>query len=181
MAISSFAKNFSHGSLIIKDGTGTPLTHTLTVDMGDYAIAGVVPGMREVTDYERRGVYYSSAFTTRKYPTVTFTCLLNEFANSAVGEGSVIDFLFAQTGDYSARVSTIAPSGATAGKVPFACSIHFTLETSSFGDGTDEELVATKCRIESVDFAEGDPNTLTFSFKVLGAMTGPWAATPATN
>jgi len=181
MAVSSFAKNFSHGSLVAKDGTGTPLSHTLTVDMGDYAIAGVVPGGREVTDYERRGVYYSSAFTTRKYPTITFTCMLNEFANSGAGDGSFIDFLFAQTGDYSALVSTIAPSGATAGKVPTAITLEFTLETSSFGDGTDEVLVATKCRIESVDFAEGDPDLLTFSFKVLGAMTGPWAMTPATN
>ena len=56
MAQSSYIKNFTHGSIIIRDGTQpTPLEVSLDCDSGDISLTGLVDGLYEIIKYERRG------------------------------------------------------------------------------------------------------------------------------
>ena len=166
-----YYKNFTHGSLVVTDGTGTPLSHTVDVDDGTIQISDMVPGLRESSDYERKGVWVSSAFTTRKFPTLQLSCNFTKFRDTS--SGTLLDMLFGTTGTpFAASVSTIAPSGATADKVPVAVTLALTIEGTNFGDSEDPTVTFAKARIESVSFSEGDPNKVTFAFKVLGAISG---------
>ncbi len=166
-----YYKNFSHGSLVVTDGTGSPLSHTVDVDDGTLQISDIVPGLRESSDYERKGAWVSSAFTTRKYPTVTISCNFAKFRDTS--SGTFYDMLFGTTGTpYAAAVSTVAPSGAAADKVPMAFTLALTIEGTNFGDSEDHTATFAKCRIESFSFSEGDPSKVALTFKVLGAITG---------
>lgn len=176
----AYYKNFSHSTIVLTDGTsGTALSHTADTDQGNMSITGVVPGLRESSDYERKGAWVSSAFTTRKYPELSLSFFLAAWKDT--GSGTISDFVLGTTGTpYASRVSTIAPSGATAGKVPFACSIAATLEGTDYGDSADHTGTLTKCKITTFDvLQEGDPNTVNLSAKVLGAITGDFAASEA--
>lgn len=172
-----FYKNFTMGTVVLSDGTGTPLTITLDIDNGDVSLTGVTPGLRNSSDYQRKGQYQCSAFTDRAFPTLSFTANMAEFTDTS--SGTLIDFIFAKSGTpYGARIPTIAPAGATAARIPFTCDFQLTIEGTNFGDGADHVFGADNVKM-TVDFAEGDPNTFTINGTVLGALTDDWAVTEA--
>jgi hypothetical protein len=175
----AYLKNFTMGSLVLTDGT-TPaaLSHTCDMDLGTVQLSGVVPGLRETSDYERKGRYVSSAYTTRKYPSLSVTFQMATFTDTSAG--TISDFILGTAGTpFAARVSTIAPSGATAGKVPLACDAAFAIEGTDFGEASDISLTVADWRIEEWGFSEGDPNEITLSGPVLGAIGGDLAVTEA--
>lgn len=175
---SGFVKNFSQSTIVFRDGTGTPLTHTATTDVGDLAIGGLLPGLRASSNYERKGAFKSAGFTTRSYPTVSLSFQFAEFTDTS--SGTLADFIFATSGTpYAARVSTIAPSGATAGKIPFACDIVLTIEGTNYGDSADHTITLNDVKITSFDFAEGDPNSVSLTGEILGAISGDLGITEA--
>lgn len=177
---SNYVKNFSMGTFVFSDGTTpTPLAHTADTDLGTMSISGVVPGLREASDYERKGAYCSSAYTTRRYPEMSLSFHMTAWTDASAG--TISDFLLGTSGTpFATRVSTLAPSGAAAGKVPFGFSLAATIEGSDFGDASDHSGTLTKCRL--TDFSplqEGDPNEMSISATVLGAITGDFAASEA--
>ena len=176
----AFVKNFTHGTLVLSDGTAmTALSHTCTMDLGTLQIGDVVPGLRETSDYERKGARTSSAYTTRKYPSFSLTFQMAAFTDT--GTGTISDFILGTAASpFAARKSTIAPTGATAGKVPFAFDAALTIEGTNYGDSADHSGTLTDVRIESWSFSEGDPNEVSITGVVLGAITGDFAASVAT-
>jgi len=169
MALATFVKNFQHGTILINDGTGTPLAATLTFDNGDFQASGITKTLREVVKYERRGALKSVGHTTRTYPTFTFSCMVAELTSATTG--LAVDILLAQNA-YSSAVSTLKVSPITTHPV-YTVKLTFTIDTVTFESGVSSVgWVMNDCYITDIQFAEGDPDTLTFSGEVLGAMTG---------
>ena len=92
----AFIANFTHGTLIIKDGTGTPLTLTLTLDEGSFSLSGLGNTLREIAAYETRGALRGLAQTTRTYPTGSFTSLVSEWSDASTG--TLLDMITGQSG-----------------------------------------------------------------------------------
>ena len=163
MAASTFIKNFTHGSLGLADGTGTPVTLTVACDQGDVSIAGLGETQREVAKYEARGVLKSVAHTGRTYPSGSFTAMMADFSEAS-GTGTLADFVLKQAA-YSANASTLGANAAV-----YAIDITLTIEGTDFGDANDHTAVMTDC-VCTLDFAEGDPNVFTLNYECLGTVT----------
>jgi hypothetical protein len=163
--LSTYAKNFTHGSVKILDGTSvTPLEVSLDCDMGDISLSGLVDGLYEIIKYERRGRLKSVARGTRVYPSGSLTAMWAQFTD--VDAGTVEDMLSGHAGTaYAARIGTLG-----AGR-PVTFDIVVTIEGTDFGDDFDHTFTMTDCRIVH-DWAEGDPDTISLSWEVLGAITG---------
>ena len=67
MAISSVVKNFRDGTIVLSDGTGTPLTVTIQFENGDLSISGTNQGNYEHTKYLDRGELGSIRKTNRMF------------------------------------------------------------------------------------------------------------------
>jgi len=163
MAVSTFVKNFTHGSLLLSDGTGTPVTLTVDCMNGDFSISGLAKILRETAKYESRGLLKSVAHTTRTYPSGSFSAMMTAFTE-AIAPGTLADFVLNQAA-YSANVSTLGASAQV-----YAIDLVVTIEGTDFGDAADHTFTLSDCRC-TIDFAEGDPNQFTLNFEVLGAVT----------
>jgi len=164
MALSSVAKTLYDGSLGVKDGTGTPLTCQVRWSQGDFSAAGFKHKLNTVANYQSRGVIVSSRYTERETVTGSFSALVSDFSEATAG---TLQDLILGVGAYSARVSTID------GDV-MAFDMTYTIEATDLGDSDDCTFTMEDCII-SWDFGEGDPDTVSFSFECIGAITGDWA------
>lgn len=162
MAISTVVKNFRDGSIQVKDGTGTPLTVTVQFENGDLSLSGTNQGNYEHTKYLDRGELGSIRKTNRMFPTGSFTCQMTDLSDAT---DRLIWDIVNKTNSFSAAVSTL---GANADL--YTLDIVLTIEGTNFGDSADHVLTMEDCRC-SIDFAEGDPNSFTINFEVLGAIT----------
>lgn len=163
MAISTVVKNFRDGTIVINDGTSpTPLTLTVQFEAGDFSISGLNQGNYEITKYLDRGDLGSIRKTNRSFPTGSFTAHMTDLSD---GTDRLLWDAVNKTGAWSSAVSTL---GANADV--FALQIVLSVEGTNFGDSTDHTLTLANCHC-SIDFAEGDPNSFTLNFEVLGAIT----------
>lgn len=164
MAASTFIKNNTMGSITLSDGTGTPVTLAVPFVNGDFALSGLVPDLREVAKYETKGALTSIAYTNRIYPSGSFSCKFAEFTDAT--NGTIIDFI-RHTGAYSSNVST---QGSGTGLVK-TIDLDFDIEGTDFGDDTDHSIALTDVRVTDIGYAQGDPDSLSISFEVLGTVT----------
>lgn len=163
MAISTVTKHLYDGSITLADGTGTPVTLTVPISIGDVKIDGLDATLREVMAYETRAVLNSLRRGKRRPPNVSFTCHFREFTNSSVGV--VLDFIrFAAA--YSANISTLGGSTADVKTI----KITLTIEGTDWGDGKDHTIVLADCHVMA-EFSEGEPNQLAISGVVHGTVT----------
>jgi hypothetical protein len=173
MAVGTVTSNLNDGSLVLSDGTASAVTLTVPVSIGDTtfdalrAVSGVTGQNNEVTYYEARGVLDSVRHTTRIVSSVSFSVHVRDL--TCASAGNVLDFV-RKTNAYSANLSTLA-AGANADV--YTVDVILTLDMSDHG-GTDSVATLTDCHLVGA-FAEGDPNTLTFSGTCYGtvAFTGP--------
>ena len=70
MAISSVVKNFRDGTILIEDGTGTPLAVTVQYEAGDFSITGLNESNTDATTYLDRGELGSVRKTNRTFPKI---------------------------------------------------------------------------------------------------------------
>ena len=169
MAVSTVTKNWTAGSVTLRDGTSSPVSLALDFDNGDFSISGLAKSLREVSKYERRGSFQTAALAARTYPTGSFTAQMTQFSEAS-GTGTIADFILQQAA-YSANVSTLGSGTA----LPYTIDIVFAVEGTNFGDSADHTFTLTDCRT-TFDFSEGDPNAYSISFEVLGAVSGDLAA-----
>lgn len=163
MAISTVVKNFRDGTIVINDGTSpTPLTLTVQFETGDFSISGLNQGNYEITKYLDRGDLGSIRKTNRSFPTGSFTAHMTDLSDNT---DRLLWDAVNKTGAWASAVSTL---GSTADV--FALQLVLTVEGSNFGDATDHVLTLNNCHC-SISFAEGDPNSFTLDFEVLGAIT----------
>ena len=71
---------------------------------------------------------------------------------------------------YSGNVSTLGANAQI-----YAVDITLTIEGTDFGDSADHAFVLTDCVVTMDEFAEGEEDLVSFSFEVLGDITGDLA------
>ena len=141
MALSTETKTLNDGALALADGTGSPVTLTVPVSVGDFAISDirasslVTSSQNEVVAYEARGVLDTVRHTTRIYPSGSFTIHFREFTSATAGV--VQDFL-TKSNAYSANISTLA-AGATADV--YCVKITLTVDGTTLGDDANAVAV----------------------------------------
>ena len=170
MALSGNIKTqFDGGTIVVADGTGTPLTATARFDNADFSISGLRAALRETTAIQGRGKLRSLRKTSRVFPSGSFSLQLAEFSETTVG--TLNDMILGTSGTpFAARVSTTAGIGDVD-----TFDITFTMEGTDLDDAADHTLVLNDCEITSIDIAEGDPNTVTYSFTMYGDLGGDLA------
>jgi hypothetical protein len=164
MAISSVVKNFRDGTIVISDATSpSPLSLTIQFESGDFSISGLNQGNFEITKYLDRGDLGTVRKTNRSFPTGSFSCHMTDLSD---GTDRLIWDAVNKSGAWASGVSTLGTYADV-----WAVQIVITVEGSNFGaTETDHVLTLGSCHC-SIDFAEGDPNSFTINFEVLGTIT----------
>lgn len=162
MPASTIIKHFTDGSLTVKDGTGTPVTLAIPFTMGDFSISGLNQSLRATNVYETRGVLVGLRKGAKSFPTGSFSCMIADYSDAT--NQTAIDFL-RKTGSYSANISTTAALGDV-----YTVDLVFTVEGTDLGDSADHVITLEDCDC-SIDISEGEPNTLSVSFTIYGAVS----------
>ena len=162
MAASTVIKNFRDATVVFADGTTpTPLSLTLTLESGDFALTGLNQGNTEATTYLDRGELGSVRLTSRTFPTFTVSCHMADLSDAT---DKLIWDAINKTGAFSAAQSTILGSDV------YGLKVTLTIEGTNFGDTADHTIMMIGCHC-TIDFAEGDPNSFTINGTVYGAIT----------
>ena len=170
MAVDTLAHTINNAAVVLADGTGTPVTLTLTNDTSVTLDGLSGRALNDVSHFQRRGSHYASAHTQRIYPTITIEFIHSGFVGSGAEPGSPMEFATFQ-GTYAANVSTV--SVGTRGVKTI--DIQLTLEGSDYG-GTDGTISCTDCALKSMTpYTDGEPSTYSMTFDVTGEVTGDLA------
>jgi len=167
MALSTNVKNFTAGSIVLAD-SGASNSMTLDFDQGEFKLGPLKSIMNVVTPYERRGRFKSAAYGEREYPAGSFTSMVAQFTDASA---SVVTDFVLKRNNFSGNVSTLG----TGTKTPYAIDITFNLEGTDTADSVDHTFVCHDCIVTMDEFAEGDPDTVSFSFIVLGEIASDLA------
>lgn len=161
-AESAFIKLSTSGAIQLRDGTGTPVTLTLSYDKGDGSLGPLADKLNESVKIERRGRFVSHGYGARIYPQVSFSAWCgNLVGSSASAPGTPTEFA-AKLGAYSANTGTLG-----AGR-PYTIDIRWTVEGTDPGDTADETITAEDVRCQITWNEAMDGNSIAISGEVLG-------------
>ena len=160
MAHSTTVKNFRDGTLKIEDSAGA--THTVQFEAGDFSVSGLLPNGKELATYLDRGDLASIRHTQVTFPSGSFSMHQTDITDA--GYSTAADLML-KKGSHSSAVSTLGANAEV-----YTVKLTLTIEGTDHGDGNDHTIVLDDCAC-SVDFAEGDPNSLSVSFTVYGSVT----------
>lgn len=161
MPASTVIKNFRDGTLQIEDGTGTPLTMTVSLENGDFSLSGLISGQKETSVYLDRGDFATIRHTNQAFPTVSLTAHMAYLSDGS--NGSLVDVV-RKTGQFASAVSTL---GANADVLAYKMTL--TIEGTDRGDSADHTITLDDV-VLAVDFSEGDPNSFSLSGTVYGTI-----------
>ena len=159
MAESTVVKNFRDGSLLIEDGTGTPLNYTVAYEAGDFSFD---IGKDEIAVYMDRGSVASVRKTNQGLPTGSFSV---HFRDLTDGSNETLTDILDGNGAFAAALSTL---GANADV--YTVKLTFTIEGTDHGDASDHVIAFDDC-YATWSMAEGDPNTTSVSWTCYGTVT----------
>lgn len=163
MAHSTVVKNFRDGTLAVADGAGSPATHTVQFEAGDFSVSGLMANQKEVTTYLDRGDLGSVRYTNQTFPSGSFSMHFTDLTDA--GYSTLADLML-KKGSHASAVSTLGANAEV-----YTVKLTLTIEGSDHGDaGGDHVIVLDDCAC-SVDFSEGDPNSLSVSFTCYGTIT----------
>ena len=160
MAHSTTVKNFRDGTLKIEDAAGA--THTVQFEAGDFSVSGLLPNGKELATYLDRGDLASIRHTNVTFPSGSFSMHMADITDA--GYSTAADLML-KKGSHSSAVSTLGANAEV-----YTVKLTLTIEGTDHGDGNDHTIVLDDCAC-SVDFAEGDPNSLSVSFTTYGSVT----------
>lgn len=163
-AESTFVKNNVLGTVVLKDGTGTPVTLTMTLDRGDIKVTRLSQKLNELVKIVRRGRRASFAHGERIFPALTFSGFIgNLVGSSSSAPGTPYEFV-TNKGAYSANISTLGANRL------YTVNVEITYEGTNYGDSADEKLTLNDCYFFQ-DFTEDmGGNYWSFSADVLGTV-----------
>ena len=146
------------GTILLGDGTGSPVLFTVAYEDGDLSLGGLVDGNDEQQVFMDRGIPYSIRKVAKKPIKFSLTAHAITFAHASTG--NILDFL-RRKNVYSANVSTLGSSGQLGDGMTF--NMRFTAERSNFGDASDRYIELKYCMLEDNSFAEGLPGKFQLS------------------
>lgn len=162
MPASDIPKTFRDGSVVLKDGTGTPLTLTLDMEDGNLSTDGWTADMTEVNAILSRGSLVGLRKGPQVFPTFTLSFLFTEFSEAAAG--NVIDMIQGTGTDFAARKSTTEALGDVT-----TLDLVFTVEGTDLGDSADHSWTWEDCGDLKFGLAEGSENRWQLSGTIYGA------------
>lgn len=151
---STVVKHFTDGTITLEDGTGSPVTLTLPLGIGDFSASGFQESQQDVNVYQSRGTLRSLRKGAKNFVSGSFSAMLADLSDASAGDA--IDFILKQNA-YSANISTLS-----AGEV-YAIKIILTIEGTDLGDSADHTLSLDNS-VVTLDISEGEPDTIAFSF-----------------
>ena len=154
MAVSTVTKHFTDGTLVLSDGTGSPVTFTMPLTVGDVTIDGVGQKMREPVVYQTRGAANSIRHAARSFATVSLTAHIADYSDGT--DNTAIDY-FLKSGSYATNVSVFGANAEV-----YGIDLVLTIEGTDHGDAADHVLTM-KNFVGTIGIAEGEPNTLSVS------------------
>jgi hypothetical protein len=162
MAASTVIKHLYDGSITVEDGT-TPTAVSLAVPFttGDLSLDTLQESSRGIQAYQTRGSLHSVRLAAREFPTVTFSAQLADLSDGT--DGTLVDFVLKQA-SYSANESTLSGSDV------YAVKLTLTVEGTDLGDSADHTITLDDVHC-TMAIAEGEPDTVTISGTVYGAIT----------
>lgn len=160
MPASTVIKQLHDGIISMSDGTGTPIILSVPFTVGDLKIQGIQETQRSVNKYEARGVLRSVRHGARTYASGSFSFMVADYSDAT--NDTAIDFLLRQNG-YSGNIGTLTPDEV------YAVDIKLTVEGTDLGDSADHTIELGDC-VCTVGHDEGEPNMVTVSFEILGAI-----------
>ena len=162
MAASTVIKHLYDGSITVEDGT-TPTAVSLAIPftVGDLSLDTLQESGRGVQAYQTRGSLHSVRLAAKEFPTVTFSAQLADLSDAT--DGTLVDFVLKQA-SYSSNVSTLSGSDV------YAVKITLTVEGTDLGDAADHTITLDDVHC-TMAIAEGEPDTVTISGTVYGAVT----------
>lgn len=161
MAASTVVKHLYDGTITVEDGTATPVSLTVPFTVGDFSVDALMESQRDVQAYQTRGTLNSVRLAAVNFPSMSFSAQLADLSDGT--DGTLVDFCLKQ-GSYSANESTLADSDVYAIKATL--SIDY--------DGASGEAAHTIVLDDvhvTVAIAEGEPDTVSISGTVYGAIT----------
>jgi hypothetical protein len=159
---------FTSAVIELIDGSVAPLSVQVPFDNGDFTFGPLDPDLRETSTYESRGEVVARRRTTRIYPTLSLSAMIEKFTDPTVAQGTVYDFLLAKAGtDYAARVTTADGTTGRFCSEVFHCDVRVTWNNN----GETSTITFQDVQI-TIDFAEGDPSNVTLNGTIYGNITG---------
>lgn len=164
MAISSIVKNYRDGTITLTTGGGSPITLTVQYENGDFSLTGANSGAGsyEITKYLDRGDLGTVRRTTRSFPTGSFSAHLTDLSDAT---SNTLWDAVNRTGSFAAAVSTLGANSDV-----YTVNLSLSIEGTTLGEAADHVLTMNDCRC-SIDVSEGDPDSFSISFEVLGTIT----------
>ena len=162
MPASTVIKTFVDATVNIKDGTGTPIEMTVSLENGDFSLSGLMSGQKETSVYLDRGAFASIRHTNQTFPTISLSAHMAYLTDNT--NGSLLDVV-RKTGEFASAVSTL---GANAEVMAYL--VELVIEGTDHGDSADHTITLDDV-VMSVDFSEGDPNSFSLSGTVYGSIT----------
>lgn len=164
-AESSFWKNADQGTIQLIDGTGTPVTLTLSTDQGNLKATAFAATLNAIVVMERRGKFGSLNRGVRAFPQLTLTTFMGNFVGSTTSApGTPMEFL-TKKGAYSANVSTLGASR------EYTVDVKLTVEGTNFGDTADETCTWEDCVLVGAEMSEAaEGNAMAYTLQCLGSV-----------
>ncbi|HIA01384.1 MAG TPA: hypothetical protein EYN66_05665 [Myxococcales bacterium] len=159
MPASTTIKNFRDGKITITDGAA--LNFEVVFESGDFSVSGLMANQKEATVYMDRGDFASIRYTNQTFPSGSFSAHFADLSDAT--NQTLVDSLTRQ-GSWSLATSTLGSNAEV-----YAVKMTLDIEGTDHGDTTDHAAL-DDC-VCSVDFAEGDPNSVSISFTCYGAVT----------
>jgi hypothetical protein len=152
VAESTVIKNFRDTTILIEDGTGTPLNYTVAYEPGD---ATFDIGKDEIAVYRDRGTVAGVRKTNQGLPSGSFSIHFRDLSDAT--DETLTDILD-QDGAFSAAISTL---GANADV--YTVKLTFTIAGTVHGDSADHTISFDDCYC-TWSYADGDPSTVSVSW-----------------
>ena len=161
MAYSTVPKTRRDGVITLSD---LAAAHTLEVAYEDGNLSINTPQNYASQVFRDRGDTVAVREGDDQQITGTFSFHLRQFTDGGL-PGSILDFIRKQ-GHYSTNVSV-----GTAG-IPYVqqycIDITYVADGTSVGDDAATQVLLSKCVVDSFDFTEGDPDSVSLSFTCYG-------------
>lgn len=131
MSLSTTVKTTGDGSLILSDGTGTPLTLAVRFSNGDVNVGGLTNSLRDVTTIVARQKTIGLRKGAPVYPTIAFSCYLTDLGEAT--SGTILNWE-GKTSPYASRIKTHSIGDLD------TYNVKLTIEGTDHGDAADQSI-----------------------------------------